>query len=155
MSFLEPAVLCLLHGWLLAAAACSGGVCTVCRRLEQLLKRYERGELPHVSWLDQLALKQIEHLRHQVRGVRQGQPSYTLTLCNIAHLKPSVAASKLCDMTLPQLPDSLPRTVPQPAAMLPCRSCSSQQASLRRTSRWSCPPSSSLSCTLRLSSMPR
>ncbi len=37
-----------------------------CRRLDQLLKRYERGELHAVDWLDPLALKKIELLRHQV-----------------------------------------------------------------------------------------
>ena len=37
-----------------------------CRRLDQLLKRYERGELHAVYWLDPLAFKKIELLRHQV-----------------------------------------------------------------------------------------
>ncbi len=40
--------------------------CMSCRRLDQLLKRYERGELHAVDWLDPLALKKIELLRHQV-----------------------------------------------------------------------------------------
>lgn len=34
-------------------------------RLDQLLKRYERGELHAVYWLDPLAFKKIELLRHQ------------------------------------------------------------------------------------------
>ena len=40
--------------------------CMSCRRLDQLLKRYERSELHAVDWLDPLALKKIELLRHQV-----------------------------------------------------------------------------------------
>eukprot|EP00898_Chlorokybus_atmophyticus_P004964 jgi/Chlat1/5469/Chrsp36S05427 len=32
-------------------------------RLEKLLKRYERGELPHIDWLDQLAFAKIECIR--------------------------------------------------------------------------------------------
>ncbi len=47
--------------------------CMSCRRLDQLLKRYERGELHAVDWLDPLALKKIELLRHQV------PPAYAVT----------------------------------------------------------------------------
>ena len=38
----------------------------MCRRLDQLLKRYERGEMPVVDWLHPLALKKIEQQRHEV-----------------------------------------------------------------------------------------
>ncbi|KAL3157710.1 hypothetical protein ABBQ32_012142 [Trebouxia sp. C0010 RCD-2024] len=34
-------------------------------RLDQLLKRYQRGELPAVDWLDPVVLKRIERLRHE------------------------------------------------------------------------------------------
>ncbi len=47
--------------------------CMSCRRLDQLLKRYERGELHAVDWLDPLALKKIDLLRHQV------PPAYAVT----------------------------------------------------------------------------
>lgn len=43
--------------------------CMSCRRLDQLLKRYERGELHAVDWMDPLALKKIELLRQQVPPV--------------------------------------------------------------------------------------
>ena len=36
------------------------------RRLDQLLKRYQRGELRAVDWLDPLVLKRIEQLRYEV-----------------------------------------------------------------------------------------
>ena len=39
---------------------------SACRRLDQLLKRYQRGELRAVDWLDPLALKRIEQLRYEV-----------------------------------------------------------------------------------------
>lgn len=41
-----------------------------CRRLDQVLKRYRRGEIKAVDWLDALALQKIEHLRHEVRDPR-------------------------------------------------------------------------------------
>eukprot|EP00887_Chlorella_sp_A99_P006299 scaffold3.g6299.t1 len=34
-------------------------------RVEQVLKRYERGEIPHVDWLDRLAMRTIDGLREQ------------------------------------------------------------------------------------------
>ena len=37
-----------------------------CRRLEQMLKRYERGELAATDWLDALALARIRQLRTEV-----------------------------------------------------------------------------------------
>lgn len=37
------------------------------RRLEQMLKRYERGELAAVDWLDTMALARIRQLRTEVR----------------------------------------------------------------------------------------
>lgn len=36
------------------------------RRLEQMLKRYERGELAAVDWLDTMALARIRQLRTEV-----------------------------------------------------------------------------------------
>ena len=38
----------------------------LCRRLEQLLKRYNRGEIAPVEWLDHLTLSRIQHQRAQV-----------------------------------------------------------------------------------------
>lgn len=38
----------------------------LCRRLEQLLKRYKRGEIEPVEWLDHLTLQRIEQYRAQV-----------------------------------------------------------------------------------------
>ena len=35
------------------------------RRVEQVLKRYERGEVEHVPWLDRLAMHSVEQLRQQ------------------------------------------------------------------------------------------
>lgn len=40
--------------------------CTMCRRLEQLLKRYNRGEIARVEWLDHLTLTRIQQCRAQV-----------------------------------------------------------------------------------------
>ena len=40
--------------------------CTMCRRLEQLLKRYNRGEIARVEWLDHLTLNRIQQCRAQV-----------------------------------------------------------------------------------------
>ena len=40
--------------------------CTLCRRLEQLLKRYNRGEIARVEWLDHLTLTRIQQCRAQV-----------------------------------------------------------------------------------------
>ena len=40
--------------------------CTACRRLEQLLKRYNRGEIARVEWLDHLTLNRIQQCRAQV-----------------------------------------------------------------------------------------
>ena len=37
------------------------------RRLEQMLKRYERGELAAVDWLDTMALARIRQLRTEVK----------------------------------------------------------------------------------------
>ena len=40
--------------------------CKICRRLEQLLKRYNRGEIAQVEWLDHLTLNRIQQCRAQV-----------------------------------------------------------------------------------------
>lgn len=37
-----------------------------CRRLEQKLKLYERGEVPRIPWMDRLALKKIDERCRQV-----------------------------------------------------------------------------------------
>ena len=50
----------------------------ICRRLDQLLKRYERGELQSVNWLDPLALKRIERMRHEV-GSPGPEASFAVT----------------------------------------------------------------------------
>lgn len=39
-----------------------------CRRVDQVLKRYERGEIDHLNWLDKLSLAAIEKLRCQKYG---------------------------------------------------------------------------------------
>lgn len=44
----------------------AGGGGVLGRRLEQLLKRYERGEVARVEWLDHLTLARIHQLRVQV-----------------------------------------------------------------------------------------
>lgn len=42
-------------------------VSSECRRLEQLVKRYERGDLQHIEWLDGLAFRSLDRLRAEVR----------------------------------------------------------------------------------------
>ena len=37
-----------------------------CRRVEQVAKRYERGEIDHIPWLDQVSGAPLERLRQQV-----------------------------------------------------------------------------------------
>lgn len=41
---------------------------SACRRLEQLLKRYNRGEIARVEWLDHLTLSRIQQCRAQVHS---------------------------------------------------------------------------------------
>ncbi len=36
------------------------------RRLEQVLKRYSRGEVPRIDWLDPLTFTALDHLRLEV-----------------------------------------------------------------------------------------
>ena len=36
------------------------------RRIDQVAKRYDRGEIDHISWLDDLTLSHVERLRQQV-----------------------------------------------------------------------------------------
>lgn len=37
-----------------------------CRRLEQLVKRYERGEMRRVEWLDGMSMRAVDRLRDEV-----------------------------------------------------------------------------------------
>jgi phosphatidylinositol 3-kinase len=53
---------------LLVCQLCESGRFSLRRRLEQLLKRYERGEVAPVEWLDHLTLQRIEQFRAQVIG---------------------------------------------------------------------------------------
>jgi hypothetical protein len=48
------------------------------RRLEQLLKRYNRGEVAPVEWLDHLTLARIQQLRVQV--LPRASPAHRHTL---------------------------------------------------------------------------
>ncbi|KAK9811578.1 hypothetical protein WJX72_006428 [[Myrmecia] bisecta] len=47
-------------------------------RLEQLQKRYSRGEIQHVDWLDHLTLRKIERVRQQEDQPTNGSPSLQL-----------------------------------------------------------------------------
>lgn len=50
---------------LLHTLCASHSLAHACSRVEQVLKRYERGEVEHVPWLDRLALHSVEQLRQQ------------------------------------------------------------------------------------------
>lgn len=61
---------CMQHAALSPAAlkSISDSFCS-CRRLGQLVKRYERGELRRVEWLDGLTMRAVDRLRDEVIGV--------------------------------------------------------------------------------------
>ena len=64
----------------------------ICRRLDQLLKRYERGELQSVDWLDPLALKRIERVRHEVSSPG---PEASFAVTHARHVPSSTSNSYL------------------------------------------------------------
>ena len=58
----------------------------MCRRLEQLVKRYERGEMRRVEWLDGMSMRAVDRLRDEV-------PSHTVDSLSmpVATLPPDAA----------------------------------------------------------------
>lgn len=56
---------CLLHELMNALQGCDT-VHMLCRRLEQLVKRYERGEMRRVEWLDGMSMRAVDRLREEV-----------------------------------------------------------------------------------------
>ena len=62
----KPVMLCEQSTAYNAMHGQSGEQSDQCRRLDQVLKRYQRKEVQVVDWLDTLALQKIELLRQEV-----------------------------------------------------------------------------------------
>ena len=66
------------------------------RRLEQLLKRYERGEVARVEWLDHLTLARIHQLRVQVAA----RPPAALPTHLLFLSRPGMYAEQACQLAV-------------------------------------------------------
>jgi hypothetical protein len=78
-------------------------------RLEKLVNKFERGQLPHIDWLDRIALKSIEKIKEQ-ESKRSGKTSLHL-IVDLRTFEHPVAFEvrltvirKLQELVLPSLP---------------------------------------------------
>lgn len=66
-------------------------------RLEKLVKKHERGDIPRLDWLDKLAFRQIEKI-HKVRPLSRRSPLLPSTE-SLSSLRPNRRSQRTCSST--------------------------------------------------------